>query len=1063
MKKLFNIFLLTLLTVLLVSFSFAQRQTGSIHGLVQDEEQTPLPGATVTCSGPALLGTLTYVTGQSGKFRFPALPPGEDYQLKVEMPGFKTTIRKGLIVNVGKTTEITITLEVATIEEEVTVTAESPVVDTESSKVFVSYSSDFLANIPMARDLYDIQNSVPGAISEGRDYRRTSSILGGTVRSQLYTLDGVPLNDPATFYSMANINVDIYEEIEFGLGALPAEVGQTDSTHINIVSKSGGNTFSGTLWVEYTGKSLAQDLWTAEQIEAFEVDRPEKYTDFKNITLSFGGPIIKDRIWFFLNGRRQTWDKANPRTPENRLANINDPSLTQTELQHYDLNHQEWMGFGKLTFQITNHIRYMGMLHYNHIYEPVYTNRVGTSYSWAITAKWDHENTYATTHQFNIIFDQNTFLDIRGTYVYRYFPIIAREEYAGNYTTYDRKYRVWWGYTWYSDEYVRKRLMATAAFTRYQDDLLGADHQIKAGVEVAQNEYHRDWWRHGNPYYTYWRDYNKGNKYYYSTSGKRGRLRLRFCPPERGQWDVQDHVRRFSGYIQDSITTGRLALNLGVRLDYSYQYEPEQSRPQLIYNYGPEFQNPALTDPMAILNALIAREHAEGNLTPFDPLTTPWKKVVEFFTLSPRIGLVYDVFGDGKTAWKFSYSRYYEPVWAAKYNAAQIFGAGTYQWYWYDLNGNGYMDLPTELDPDGDDYRIRYRYNQDPSFNYYKTWESIQEFWETGDPSVLKDGLKAPYMDEFIVGLEHELMRDFKLGLQFVYKVNKNIVEDVDMYNGYDPSRTDENGLIWIPYTVIDPGFDGEWGTSDDQPLTVYGLRDDRPEPEYLGTNPPEAKRKYWAVILTFDKRMSNNWQLKGSVLYSSFKGNAEATYGPTEGESGAFDNPNARIYDYGPIWFDRPLQIKLMGTFILPYDFMLSAYFQARSGSPWARSWNRVYFPSDVWYQGVAYDVQQSYVGVLREQRGSQRNRFYTRLDLRLEKTFRIGDLGKISLYIDALNVGGHSGVNVYQNEGDRLYYYVDQDGNVTRQEWRVDSLYGTMSSVYGVRSYRIGARISF
>lgn len=1051
-KKIINLSLILLLALALTSISLAQRQSGSIHGTVIDEDGTPLPGATVTLTGPALLGTKSYLTGETGKFRFPALPPGKDFEARVEMPGFKTTIRKGLIVNVGKTTEVTITLEIATIEEEVTVVAESPVVDIESSKVFVSYSSDFLASIPMARDLYDIQNSVPGAISEGRDYRRTSSILGGTVRSQLYTLDGVPLNDPATFYSMANINVDIYEEIEFGLGALPAEVGQTDSTHINIVSKSGGNTFSGSLWAEYTGKALASDLWTEEQISALELDPPGKYTDFKNLTLSFGGPIIKDRLWFFLNGRRQTWDKANPYVPNKRLEKINDPSLTATDLQHYDFNHQEWMGFGKLTFQLTSNLRYMGMLHYNHIYEPIYTNRVGSSYSWAITAKWDHENTYATTHQFNWVIDQNTFFDLRGTYVYRYFPIIAREEYAGNYTIYDKKNSVWWGYTWYSDEYVRKRLMATASLTRFEDELLGASHEFKAGVEFAQNEYHRDWWRHGNPWYTYWRDYNAGNKYYYSTSGKRGRLRLRFCPPEPDQWDVQDHVRRFSGYVQDNVTTGRLAINLGLRADYSYQYEPEQSRPELRYNFGPEWQNPSYA-PNTILEYLIQAEHDAGYDTPFDALTTPWKKVITFFTLSPRIGLVYDVFGDGKTAWKFSFSRYYEPVWSAKYNAAQIFGAGTYQWNWYDDNGNGYMDLPE----DGDRYRIRYRYNQDPSFNYYKTWESMQEYWRTGDESVLKDGLKAPYMDEFLVGLEHEVIRDFKLGLQFVYKVNKNIVEDVDMYNGYDINRTDEIGPIWIPYTVVDPGWDGEFDTDDDQELTIYGLRDDRPEPEYLGTNPPDAKRNYWAVILTFDKRMSNNWQLKGSVLYSSFKGNAEATYGPTEGESGAFDSPNALINNYGRIWFDRPLQIKIMGTVILPYDFIISGYFQYRSGSPWQRSFDRVYFPSTVTYQGIDYEVQQSYVGVLAEERGSQRNRSYTNLDLRLEKNFRLGDFGTLSLYIDALNVGGHSGVNVNKNPYGRLKYYK------TPPQYSLYSLYGEKTSLYGVRSFRIGARLVF
>jgi hypothetical protein len=145
----------------------------------------------------------------------------------------------------------------------------------------------------MNRDLYDIQNSIPGAISEGRDYRRTSSILGGTVRSQLYALDGVPMNDPATFYSMANINVDVYD-IEFEVGAHPAEVGQTDSVYINIVTKSGGNKYSGGATFYYTGDNFAEDLVTKEEIGALNVNAPEKFSGYKDGSLNFGGPLIKD-------------------------------------------------------------------------------------------------------------------------------------------------------------------------------------------------------------------------------------------------------------------------------------------------------------------------------------------------------------------------------------------------------------------------------------------------------------------------------------------------------------------------------------------------------------------------------------------------------------------------------------------------------------------------------------------------------------------------------------------------------------------------------------------------
>ena len=1022
-KKIVHVILVLLLAFGISSLSFAQRQTGSIHGQVTDKEKNPLPGATVSISGSALMGTSNYVTSETGLFRFPSLLPGT-YEVRVEMPGFKTQLRKGIVVSVGKTTDITVDLEVATIEEEVTVVAASPVIDIKSTKINVNYSAQFLASIPMNRDLYDIQNSVPGAISEGIDYRRTSSILGGTVRSQLYALDGVPMNDPATNYSMANINVDVYEEIEFELTGHPAEVGQTDSTYLNIVTKSGGNKFSGGGIFYYTGKSLAEDLFSPEQIRSLNVNPPESFTDAKDFSLNLGGPLLRDKAWFFLNGRRLTWQQAYAGTPETRMIRLGftDPN----KINHYGLEHQEWLGFAKLTIQATKQIRYMGMFHYNHIYEPIYSNSVGNDAAYEYLERWDHENTYTTTHQFNIVLNQNTYVDVRGTYIRRFFPIHSLTQ--GDYTYYDYTQKVYWGSSPYNDEYIRKKMLGSASITRFQDDFLSANHEFKAGAEFDQSEYHRDWYR-SNPYYFYWYDYVNKDPYYYSTSKAQGRLRIRTCTPEKGMWDVQDNARRFSGYIQDSIITGRLALNLGVRLDYSYQYEPEQTRPQLRFEARPPLLNPAITDSNALLAALGEQLRSEGKISPFDALTTPYKKPVEFTTLSPRLGMVYDIFGNGKTAFKLSFARYYEPIWTAKYNGGQIFGASSINYYWNDLNKNKLLDLPPT-----DSYVVQSYPEQDPNYSYYGK-------------------LKSPYMDEITSGVEQEIVKDFKLGFEFIWKQNKNIVDDFDIVNGYDPNASDEIGPIWLPFTFVDPGWDGKFSTADDQTMTIYGLRADRPAPIWKGGNPPEAKRKYWAAILTFDKRMSDKWQLKGSILYSSFKGNAGAEYSPTEGESTMFDNPNTLINSYGPLSFDRPLQIKIMGTYILPYDFIVSAYFQFRSGSPWARTLDRVYFPSN--YMG--FGTYDSYYAVNAEVPGTERNPSYTNLDLRLEKAFKLGRVGKLIFYMDIFNLGGRGGVNVNQNPAATLRY------DRTPATYALSTTYGLVTSIYGVRSIRFGARFSF
>ena len=1069
-KKIFKVSLILLLAFGLTSASFAQgRQTGSISGTIVDTEGNLLPGCTVTLSGPKLIGKQSYVTSEMGTFRFPSVAPGRDYELRVELPGFKTTIKKGFIISVARATTVKIELEITTLEEEVTVVAASPVVDIQTSKVSVSYNADFIESIPMSRDLYGIQNSIPGAISEGVDYRRTSSILGGTVRSQLYQLDGVPMNDPATFYPMANINVDVYEEIEFGVGSLPAEVGQADSVVVNIVTKSGGNKFAGSASAYYTGDSLVTQLLNAEDRKAIGVNPPEAFTDYKDISLSFGGPVIPDRAWFFLNGRRLLFGKANPQTHDVRLANINlrEWTFSEAELQHYDIEHEEWLGFGKLTFQLTDNIRYMGMYHWNNIYEPIYYNRTGNDYTFALTIVWDHENTHTTTHQINWVLNQNTFVDIRGTYVYRHFPILMRPEFSNNYMVYDRAEAVFWGNTYYGDDYLRKKALASFSVTHFADDLLGASHEIKFGGEYEGTIYGLDRYKgveYGdNPYYTYWRDYNAGGKYYYNVSRREGRLRMRPFA-ERGVVWKYDNTRRFSGFVQDSIVKARLAINVGLRLDYGYQYEPEQTRPAMYdrYKLGPEFMEPALAalDPNFILKALNDQYHNDPDIefnqvSAMDPLETPYKKIVEYTTLSPRIGVVYDLFGDGKTALKASFSRYYEPIWSAKYNASNTMSGGAMNWYWYDRNRNGYMDLPlpaadsvygkgpvdtTLQDVAGDEYRLTSYDVQDPDYMYY-----------------IKD-LKAPYMHEFILGIDHELVRDFRLGLQFIYKVNKNIVEDVDKNNGYDPNATDDLGRpIWLPYEFTDPGWDGDWDTTEDnQEMTVYALADYAPTRTYEGVNPPDAKRTYTAVVLTFDKRMSNGWQLQGSILYSAFRGNTDPGYSATEGESGMFDNPNVMINSYGPLSFDRPFQLKLIGSVMLPLDIVFTGYFQALSGSPWGRDIGRVYFPDS-----IADNAQESYIGVSAEVDGERRDPPYTMLDIRIEKSFNIGDFGKLSLYLDAFNLGGRSGYSITANPAP--YIWPPEGRAAADVDYEPSSTYGDVTSCYGVRSVRFGMKLSF
>lgn len=1020
MKNLLKIFIAAAIVCGLVGFGYTQgRQTGSIRGTIVDEDKKPLPGAVVMLTGTGMMGMQTFVTFESGSFNFPGLSPGK-YELKVEMPGFKNVIRKDLIVKVGHVLELVVPMKISYKEEAIEVIKKSPVIDVNSSKTNLNYSSEFISAIPINRDLYDIQNTIPGAVPDGSEYSRTSSILGGTARSAFYALDGIPMNDPFTFCPVTNINVDVYEEIELVTGALPAEIGQTDSVYINIVSKSGGNNFSGEANFYFTDENLTKNLTPEEDIIALDRDKPEKYTGYYDASLNLGGPILTDMAWIFLAGRRLAWQKDNPYTPEKRMAALGIDS------PHYDIEHKEWMGFGKLTLQLTEQIKYTGVFNYNHIYEPYYINSTGNSYSVDVVDIWNHENTYSTTHRFNWDINQNTFVEARGTYVYRDFPLNHRPGTEGEYTYYDRSENIYWGRLFYDKEDILNKMLASASITHFVGNLFGASHEFKAGAEFEQAESRSDWYRE-NPYYSYWWDYSTGNPYYFSPDERKGFLQIHPSPPAGGILNAKDNIRRYSAFIQDSIDAGRLTVNLGLRLDYSSLHEPQHYRPELRYNYGPPL---AASDLEAndLLEALITQWHDEiGPISPFDELTSPAKKVMGFITFSPRVGFTYDLFGNGKTALKASFSRYYESIWAQKYNPFHIFRPSSISYYWYDHNGNMLMDLPP-----ADEYQLISFPSQDTESTFYV------------------EDLKAPYVNEFMIGVERELFSDFKLGLEFIYKINKNIVDDIDINNGYDHTATDDKGLIWLPYTFTDPGYDGQFGTSDDQQMTVYGLRQDRPIPSLMGANPPDAERKYWALAMTFDKRMSKNWQLKGSLLYSSFKGNIDAGYSVIDGQSAMFNNPNTLINSYGPLFFDRPFQARFMGTFILPFEILFSAYFQHYSGNPWTRTLERVYFPPEM-------NVHQDYVSINADPAGSRRNSPYTNLDIRLEKRFSLGQESKLHFYLDILNVTGRSGALKYKNPGGFLWDYMSPP------KYEFDPQYGETANIYGVRSIRLGIRLSF
>ncbi|MGD2246488.1 MAG: carboxypeptidase regulatory-like domain-containing protein, partial [Candidatus Aminicenantes bacterium] len=558
-KNLIKTFLVLLLAFGLTSFLGAQGQlAGSVEGKVVDDEKNPLPGCTVILEGPNLLGQMSFVTTDTGSYRFPAVPPGENYQLTFEMPGFKTTIRQGLNVSIGKATTINITLEMSALEEEVTVIGESPTVDVKTSKTAVNYSKSYIYNIPMSRDLYDVLNSMPGSVSEGVTYRRTSYVSGGTVRGNQYSVDGVTINDPVVMYPMTNINIDVYEEVEMGLFGHSAEVGIADGGFVNIVTKSGGNDFHGGGTVEYYSEDFVEDLLSQEDLKAVGLAAPEGWNYWQDFSLFIGGPIIKDRIWFFTNARYFQWALDFNHIIWDQSQAAGGRVYTLDEAPHKETN-----VFGKLTFQLASNIRLLTTYNLTMITEDFYTNRLSSSYDVTATTTWDGETGHTFAGQLNWVLSQNLYIDLRGGYIRRFFPIPYSEHAVSDAPQYyDRYYGIYRNNPRFEETYLRKRLNPSATATLFQDNLLGASHEIKVGAEFEATSGDWDWWR-ANPYIIYY--YQGGPSYPTSSEPNRYRIYSYTCGSSQGS-SVQDNaMSRIGAFLQDSVTIAeRLTLNLGV-------------------------------------------------------------------------------------------------------------------------------------------------------------------------------------------------------------------------------------------------------------------------------------------------------------------------------------------------------------------------------------------------------------------------------------------------------------------------------------------------------------------
>jgi hypothetical protein len=295
----------TLALVLALSpAAFAQVARGNIYGTVTDESGALLPGASVTLSGE--LGTRTTTSGGAGEFRFLNVDHGT-HSITATLTGFAGVSRE-VLVQVGSNVEIDFSLKIATVQETVTVTAESPVIDGKKLGTATNIAKDELLLIPSSRDPWALMRTVPGILVDrvniaGSESGQQSSFLakGSDPKDQVWTLDGIVVTDEVSWSSPSYWSYDTFDEVNFTTGGADVTL-PAGGVGINLATKRGTNSFHGGVNAFYTSDDLQWSNIPDELVDDPRLqgnDKADHTDEITDVSFDIGGPILKDKLWFY--------------------------------------------------------------------------------------------------------------------------------------------------------------------------------------------------------------------------------------------------------------------------------------------------------------------------------------------------------------------------------------------------------------------------------------------------------------------------------------------------------------------------------------------------------------------------------------------------------------------------------------------------------------------------------------------------------------------------------------------------------------------------------------------
>ncbi len=312
----------------------AQTGLGRLNGRVVDPQHAVLPGVAITVSSPALIGQQTLLTESDGRYQFPALPSGV-YAVTFELVGFRTLTREGIVITLNNTMTVDVDLELASLAESVVVRGAAPVVDSTTEKVGAHFSAKVMAAVPTATDMWALLSLTPGIRltnydvgGSSKDSQGQYTSFGVSDQNQIIS-DGV---DHTEGTGGAGLYADFYANDEVSISSVGNDV-ETFTPGASVVAtvKSGGNEFTGFFHISYDSDHFIGNNLT-DELEARGAT-PQRVLKFWEGHADLGGPIVKDKLWFFGAANHFTVDRevtGVPRTVGTDLGNINDFTTKET-------------------------------------------------------------------------------------------------------------------------------------------------------------------------------------------------------------------------------------------------------------------------------------------------------------------------------------------------------------------------------------------------------------------------------------------------------------------------------------------------------------------------------------------------------------------------------------------------------------------------------------------------------------------------------------------------------------------------------------------------------------